>query len=153
MKPTRNLWPYGITLAFVLFGVGTTSLIVLACSQKNELVSSGYYEQEIKFQGQIDRLDRTRRLSAQASVAYDHLRKAITISLPTEKPSRGISGRIQLYRPSAAGLDRELPLELNEQGVQSVDVSALRPGLWKVRVSWTAENQDYFIDQKVVVGS
>jgi hypothetical protein len=27
------------------------------------------------------------------------------------------------------------------------------PGLWKVRVSWTVEHQDYFLDQKVVVGS
>jgi hypothetical protein len=28
----------------------------------------------------------------------------------------------------------------------------MAPGLWKVRVSWTVEKQDYYLDQKVVVG-
>jgi hypothetical protein len=153
MKHPRNFWPLGIILAFVLFGLGTASLIVVACSQKIDLVSANYYEQEIKFQKQIDRVDRTRRLAAQPAVAYDRLRGVITISLPAEQARRLVNGRIQLYRPSTAGLDRELPLALNEQGFQSVDASSLRAGLWKVRISWMSDDQEYFVDQKVVVGS
>jgi hypothetical protein len=50
MKSNRNLWPWAIVLTFVLFISGTVSLVVMACSQKVELVSQNYYEQELQFQ-------------------------------------------------------------------------------------------------------
>jgi hypothetical protein len=50
-------------------------------------------------------------------------------------------------------LDREIKLELDAKGVQAIDASSLLPGLWKVRVSWTADQKDYFTDQKVVIGA
>ena len=150
---TRNLWPLGICLAFALFALGTACLVAMACSQKADLVSSDYYEQELKFQGQIERVKRTDSLGNEASVAYDRLKKAITISMPIDQTHHNLSGRIQLYRPSAAALDQELSLDLNQNGTQVLDASNLRPGLWKVRVSWTTEGKDYFIDKRIVVGS
>jgi hypothetical protein len=149
----RNLWPLGIILTLVTFFAGTVGLVVLACSQRADLVSPDYYEKEIKFQGQIDRAERTHRAASQASVAYEAAGKCITVSLPAEQAGREISGRIELYRPSAAGLDRALKLAPDGKGVQRLDAAGLAPGLWKVRVSWTFERQDYFLDQKVVVGA
>jgi nitrogen fixation protein FixH len=153
MKPSRNLWPLGIILTFALFFAGTVGLIVMAFSQKVDLVSADYYEQELKFQGRIDRVERTRRAATQAAVAYDAARRCITVSLPAEQARHGVTGRIELYRPSAAGLDRAVELAPDAQGVQRLDAAGLAPGLWKVRVSWTVEKQDYFLDQKVVVGA
>ena len=79
MTTTRNLWPLGIIATFVVFIIGTASLIVMACSQRTDLVSADYYEKELKFQGQIDRVERTRRAASQASVAYDPAGHCITI--------------------------------------------------------------------------
>jgi hypothetical protein len=153
MKTTRNLWPLGIIVTFVLFITGTVGLIVMACSQRADLVSADYYEKELNFQGQIDRVERTRRAASQASVAYDVAGNCITISLPGNRAQLEVTGRIELYRPSASGMDRTVKLEPDANGVQRLDATGLAPGLWKVRVSWTVEHQDYFLDQKVVVGS
>jgi nitrogen fixation protein FixH len=153
MKPSRNLWPLGIITTFALFFAGTVGLVVMACSQKVDLVSADYYEQELKFQGRIDRVERTRHAATQAVVAYDAAKKCITVSLPADQARHEVSGRIELYRPSAAGLDREIKLAPDANGVQRLDAAGMAPGLWKVRVSWTVENQDYFLDQKVVVGA
>ena len=153
MKTSRNLWPLCIIVTFVLFFAGTVGLIVMACSQKVDLVSADYYEQELKFQGRIDRLERTRHAATQATVAYDANQQCITISLPADQAGHEVSGHIELYRPSAAGLDREVKLTPDAKGVQRLDATGMVPGLWKVRVSWTVEQQDYFLDQKVVVGS
>ena len=153
MKTSRNLWPLGIIITFVLFFAGTVGLVVMACSQKVDLVSADYYEQELKFQGRIDRVERTRHAASQATVAYDAARQCITVSLPADQARHEVSGRIELYRPSAAGLDRAVKLEPDANGVQRLDAAGMAPGLWKVRVSWTVENQDYFLDQKVVVGA
>ncbi|HSU57242.1 MAG TPA: FixH family protein [Candidatus Dormibacteraeota bacterium] len=151
LKPRQNLWPWAIICAFSLFFCGTISLVVLASSQKVDLVSSDYYEKEIKFQNQIERFHSTARLGAQASVAYDATNKLISINLPAEQVGHALSGRIEFYRPSSASLDRVLTLSPNSNGIQTIDTTGLVPGLWKVRVSWTASEGEFFIDQRVVI--
>src|SRR5581483_8278656 len=128
MKPKRNPWPAGIIAAFALFIAGTAGLVVLASSHRLDLVSADYYEQEIRFQNQIDRVARTRELAADATVNYDEASRTLTISLPHDAASGTIAGRIHLYRPSAAGLDCDLKLELNSDGVQALDASQLQRG-------------------------
>jgi hypothetical protein len=152
MSTSRNLWPLGIITAVALFIAGTVGLIVMACSQKVDLVRADYYEQELKFQGQIDRVARTGLTASQASIAYDASGKYITVSLPADQARREVSGSIELYRPSAAGMDRAVRLEPDANGIQRLDARGLASGLWRVRVSWTAEAQSYYLEQKVVVG-
>jgi nitrogen fixation protein FixH len=152
-QQTRNLWPYGIMAAFAIFISGTIGLIVLACSHRTDLVSADYYQQEIKFQNRLDQLRRTKEFNATGVIAYDAAKQQIKISLPAEQLRQAVSGRIQLYRPSAAALDQQMALAPDSAGVQIVEVKDLRPGLWKVRVAWTVGESDYFIDQKLVVGS
>ncbi|NBP23395.1 MAG: hypothetical protein EBU81_02315 [Proteobacteria bacterium] len=60
-------------------------------------------------------------------------------------------GRVRLYRPSEAALDRELPLAVGADGVQSIDAGSLKPGLWKVRVHWGPEDAGYYAEGSVVV--
>ena len=153
MTTSRNLWPLGIILTLVFFFAGTVGLIVMACSQHVDLVRPDYYEQELKFQNQINQVERTHRTASQAAVAYDVAGKCIVISLPPDQAPRELTGHIELYRPSAAGLDRTIKLAPDSKGEQRLDAAGLAPGLWKVRVSWTAEQQDYYLDQKVVVSS
>ena len=44
-----------------------------------------------------------------------------------------------------------MPLALNAEGMQRLDAKDLRDGLWKVRVKWTVQGQEYFLDQPVIV--
>src|SRR5579862_691390 len=152
MKPSRNLWPLGIILTFVVFISGTIGLVVLAATQHNDLVSANYYEQEIKYQSHIDSADRARELGANASIAYDAALKRILITVPEEQARAGVSGKIELYRPSTAGLDRQFPIEMKYTHVQSIDASALKAGLWRVRAIWTANNREFSLDQKIIIG-
>jgi len=50
-------------------------------------------------------------------------------------------------------LDRSLKLEVDPAGTQAIDAALLAPGLWKVRVTWTTDSREFFIDQKIVVPS
>jgi hypothetical protein len=152
MKPTRNLWPIGIVVACALFVAGTAGLIVLACAQKNDLVRPDYYEQELRYQSQIERVQRTRLAAAAATVAYDSARNCLIIALPPAQAAGPITGTIELYRPSAGALDRSFSLKVDVNGLQSLDAAEFAPGLWKVRVSWTVENEKYYLEQRVVIG-
>jgi len=148
----QSYWPIGIITAFIIFISGTAGLVVLACSQKMDLVSSDYYEQEIKFQNRIDQLARARALGANASVRYEAETGHLQITLPADQARAGVTGSIQLYRPSEARLDRQFKLELDPRGCQRLAAHGLAPGLWKVRVSWSAGTQQFLIEESVVVG-
>ena len=149
MKPPRNFWPFGIITAFAFFIVGTILLIAISISNRTDLLAADYYEQEIRYQGQMDRLSRAQNLPAKATAAYDNARRAITVSLPPDHASA--QGDIHLYRPSAAGLDQRVELKLDTRGSQTLDATNLRPGLWKVKVAWTVAGHDYAIEETVIV--
>ena len=141
----------GVTLTLVLFLTGTIGLVIMACRNPSDLVSTTYYEDEIRYQQQIDRLDSADRLKVNASVAYDPVQQRIVVTLPPGQSRIETAGRVQLYRPSAAGLDQHHELKPDASGVQSFDAKGLQPGLWRVKVFWTANGTEYRYDQKVVV--
>ena len=148
-KP-RNLWPLAITAFFIVAFTCLVGLIVFATRQRVDLVRADYYEEEIRFQQQLDRVKRTQRLNQPAAVAYNSAQHCITISLAPSLLGP-VAGQIHLYRPSDARLDQELPLVLGADGTQRVDASKLRGGLWKVRVQWAVAGQEYYLDQPVVI--
>lgn len=149
---SRNPWPIAIITLFVVFGAFIATFIVFAVGQKQELVAENYYENEVRFQEQLDRVSRTRLIAPQAAVNFDASKNCILVSLPAAQ-TKGASGKIRFYRPSNSKLDHEVPLALNDQGIQTLDAKALTAGLWKIRVEWTANGLEYYFDQSVVVST
>lgn len=146
----RSLWPYAIVGWFVVFGSAMAAWIVVAVRQNLDLVRADYYEHEIRYQQQIDRQARTQPLGSTVQVAYDAAQQHIRIALPATHAAQA-RGRINFYRPSNAKLDREVKLTVNAAGQQTLDAKPLQPGLWKVRVQWTAGSEEFYFDQTVVI--
>jgi hypothetical protein len=151
MPTARNFWPYGITAAFGLFLAGTAALIAIAATHRDSLVSGDYYEREIRHQNHIDGVARARQ--AGATVTFDAAVRRILVSLPAAHAGWNPTGRINLYRPSAAGLDRQFRLEPDANGRQTLDAATLPAGPWEIRVEWSAGGQDYFMDQKIIIAA
>ena len=149
-SPGRNLWPAGIIAAFVLFIAGTVGLVVLSAHNHVELVSPDYYERELRYQEQINRRERTQALPDQARVSYDAAQGSIVVALPAAQ-ARAAQGRIQLYRPSDARLDRDLPLALDSNGIQHLDAKQLHAGPWNIRVQWSVAGEEFFLNRSIVI--
>jgi hypothetical protein len=149
MKTNRNLWPAGIILAFVLFFVGMAGVVVIASTHREHLVNANYYEQELKYQNQIDAAARAQKSGA--AIVCDAMAGQVVIALPATQLARQLSGTVEFYRPSAPELDREFPLTPMADGTQTINVSRLAAGLWSVRVKWNAGGEDYFLEQKITV--
>jgi nitrogen fixation protein FixH len=147
----RNPWPYAIIGWFLIFGSGMAAWVVVALRNDPELVRADYYEQEIAYQKQIDRLNRTAAAGGDVSVAYEAALKQIVVRLPVAQRAGQPAGAIHFYRPSNAKLDFELPLALDADGAQRVPSAKLQGGLWKVRVQWTAGGEEFLHDQSLVL--
>jgi len=149
---SRNLnpWPIGLVLFFIIFTGYIVGFVIFASSQNMDLVRADYYDQEIRFQKQIDRVHRSAPVLADATIDYDLSGDIVTLSLPSIQQDV-ISGTVSFYRPSDAGLDTNVKLGLDTAGRQSVNVRSLRAGLWKVRVQWQSSGQEYFFEKPIVI--
>jgi nitrogen fixation protein FixH len=148
----RSLWPFALVGFFLALGTYLVVFVSLAVRHHDDLVSADYYEKEVRYQKQIDTMTRSSALALQSVVTFDPAQQAIVINLP-DAAVPGASGHVHLYRPSDARLDRDVPLTLNAEGVQRLDAKELRGGLWKVRLNWTANGQEYYLDRSVLVTS
>ena len=152
-KSRESAWPVAIIAFFAVAVSGCVSFVVFCNLHPADLVSQDYYEQELRYQSQIDRIDRARDIAGQVSVAFDRSRCRITLSLPKEHASAQVNGSIQLYRPSKAGMDERLALKLDPNGTQVIDAKHLSPGLWKVKVLWSVAGHEFFVERKVQIAS
>jgi hypothetical protein len=146
----RSPWPIAITAFFIIAIIFIATFIAFAVRQREDLVSVDYYEREVRYQTQLDAMNRSQTLAATTVVSFEPAQQAIVITLPAAN-SQGAKGSIHLYRPSDARLDRQFPLALNADGIQRLDANTLSDGLWKVRVQWKMDGQEFFIEQPVIV--
>ena len=144
----RSFWPMAILTYFILAIIGIAIFITFAVRQNMDLVRKDYYAEEIQFQQHFDQLSRTRELNWKPEVAYDRERDVVVISLTK---ALSISGKIQFYRPSDAALDHHVKLSLNQDGAQEIDARNFPNGLWKVRISWTADDEEFFTQEIIVI--
>ena len=155
LVPTRsnstrwNPWPVCIIAFFTLAILGGVGFVIFCSLHPSELVAEDYYEQEIRYQSQLDQMERVRASGSLASIQYNPDLKSITISIPENQGQAQPTGKVELYRPSSANLDQSVKLEVDGKGNQQIDVGKLQPGLWKVKVSWSVGGKDYYLDRKV----
>jgi hypothetical protein len=147
MKPKFNPWPYGIILFFIILICSLASVVVIASTHRESMVSENYYEQELKYQDQID--GAARAVQCGANIHLDAAAGKLVITVPAQQLKQKFSGTIVFYRPSSPDLDREVPFAPQADGTQAVDVSKFRTGLWHVKVAWTAEHKEYLLEQKI----
>jgi len=146
-----NPWPYSILGFFALLIVAVVVWVGFCIRHGTDLVAADYYEQEIEYQDQLDRIERVRELSGKARVSYESADGFIRIQVPPEHAVLRPPGMIHLYRPSQASLDQTVPLEVTQGGEQRIDASPLSTGVWDVRVQWTVAGKEFFLNQKVYI--
>lgn len=149
--PRINLWPLGVIAAFVVFIFGTITLVMVAVTQRNDLVAGDYYEQELRYQSRIEHLQRTQPWATQVTAGFDPTTREILVALPPAQVAKGAQGKIEFYRPSAAIGDRTVPLAADATGHQRVPRDAMAMGLWKVRLSWKVGGEDFYAERDLLL--
>lgn len=140
-------WPVGIIIAYSGFVLFLLAAWIIFKSQPVDLVAENYYEKQIKYQEQIDRIQRTKNLSEAVKVKYNAESQQIAIRFPKIFPSAQVEGKITLYRPSDAKMDFSLPIALNDLGIQIIPANTFTPGLWRIKLSWAVNEVEYYYEE------
>jgi len=142
-------WGWKIVALYSSFVVMTLSMVFFFMGQKVDLVADDYYKQEIEYQGQIDKITNARLLKEPVGYAYSNQTRTVTLRFPNVHVQQGLEGKIYFYRPANANEDKEFELRINDSGEQSISISSLSRGLWKIKISWNSGGKDFY-DEKVV---
>ena len=151
-KQTTNKnksWPIGLVIVFIIFFMYLIGLIIFAQLNRTDLVTEEYYEQEMAYQDQIERIVRSRDLSQAIELNHDVENMNIVLQFPPEISPKSVSGSILFFRPSDAKQDRINSIHLLADGSQIVSTKTLSSGLWRVKIFWQADGIEYY-DEKLI---
>ena len=141
-------WGMRVTILYCSFVIMILSLVFMAMTQDFHLVAEDYYEREIKYQDQINKLNNSAALPDKLAIQYDSKSANISFSFPEDLRPKG---KIMFYRPSDAALDFELNIRPNKQNNQSISTAQLLKGLWKIKVDWEANGTSYFDEKTIII--
>lgn len=142
-------WGTGIIITFIVFMTITLSTVIYMMNQDVNLVADDYYDQEIKYQQQIDRIERTNKLEKENIISYNGT--MVIIELPSNLKQENVKGEIHFYRPSDSADDLKIPLTVDSLGAQIIPVTALAKGLWTVKINWTYSGMEYFNEKRIIL--
>ncbi len=142
-------WRLFVILPIVVFALGMIVMVTISMTRKVDLVADNYYEQELKYQKQIDAKANSFEMSK--SITTEAFEDGVLINSNSPELFSGKSGDITFYRPSDADKDFTIPFLLDGQGNQKVSHPKLTRGIWKIRINLQGNGQLFEIDKNVFI--
>jgi len=142
-------WGHKLILVFLIFG-GMMSYMVYRCiNTRYDLVSKEYYKDELSYQQVIEGTNRANRLSNKVTISQTE--NDVIIRLPNEMKNTLVKGTAWFYYAPDARRDRQIVLNTNVDGEQSISRSAFIPGHYTVKISWESSGQQYYSEQSILI--
>jgi hypothetical protein len=137
-------WGYKIAIGFSIFCLSIIGVTIYFMMQKVDVVTDNYYEKELKYQEQIDKVTRTRLLKNPMEIS--NTGKELIIKFPNVPDKTQNKDFISLYRPSDNTKDVKIPVVTDTSRIQVVSVEKLVKGYWKIQVNWTSGGSEYYYE-------
>ncbi|MCH7400672.1 FixH family protein [Belliella kenyensis] len=139
-------WGKGIVIVIAVFVMFMAGLVTICVKQDDiHLVTQNYYEEEIKYQDQIDKIVNANSLDYEV-LTYNTQVKKVIMNLPL-----GSKGTLHLFRPSDARLDKKIDFQMLNKDENTIDVSSLKSGYWKVKLTWEENGVAYYEEKKITI--
>ena len=148
-KKSRINWGTGILITIIIFMSITVLTGVFLMNQDVQLVTDNYYEKDLKYQNQIDKLNRTAALEEKVEIKFDGLN--VELIFPSSFEADKISGEVYFYRPSDRKKDFKIPLTLDKEAKQIIPVTRIEKGFWRIKLNWSSDGIEYYNERAITV--
>lgn len=143
-------WGTGVVLAFIGFIAFIMYFVINMNTNKkydHDLVTEDYYQEELKYQDDIDKLNNVKLLNE--NISYHRTIEGLVIQFPVDLEPEKIKGKMFLYRPSNKQLDFETPLSLSDHNLLIPD-KRLLDGRWNITIDWNYKGTSYLFKEKII---
>lgn len=145
-KKNGRSWVIGVIVIYSAFALATLGIVGFTMTQKVDLVSDKYYQQEVAFQSRIDAANRAQALAEPVRwrVVEQTSGKVLELTYPQDMIQRGMQGIITLFRPSVMGVDKTFSVNVDTNGKQYIPLNGLLKGFWTISIEWQAGGVSYY---------
>lgn len=144
-------WGIKIIISFVCFLGLLITLVYVSVSTDFYLVADNYYEQELAYEDQIQRIKNVNNLSEKPDFKVIRNEGVAKLRFPISVAQAMEEGKISFFRSANAGLDKEFDLIFDDNGVQVFDLRKLASGAWKVKIKWKSKGREYYQELNIVI--
>lgn len=141
-------WGYKILVVYIVFISGIVFMVIKSSSQKADLVTTDYYEKELKYQDKIDDMNRVQALSD--SVQFSVKDNELIIAFPKDFAGKLVTGEAFLYCPSDEDKDFKKNFSVQDE-VLKIALPAATKGLHELHLSWKQGNLSYYFEKKIII--
>jgi hypothetical protein len=114
-----------------------------------DLVSNEYYKDELLYQQVIDGASRANQLSSRATITQQNV--ALTLQLPAEMQQKTVTGSLWFYSADDSRKDKKIPLQLNDNAVQTINSKQFIPGNYTAKIRWESNGTSYYSEVPVTI--
>ena len=149
-KPKVEPWLIGTVAFIVLFLVGMIALVIFLFNQDVNMVTDRYYEKDLRYEDQMDRISRGQKLESPPELGYVSP-GLIRLSFEPGALSANHSGELQIYRPADHNDDLFVALDLQGDTLQEIVFRDQPSGLWRWKLTWTNDQTEYYLENSFFV--
>jgi len=139
-------WGKGIAISLVVFMSFILFLAINLMTKSVDLEYEDYYSREVSYQDQIQA--ESNGNSFKQAIRIVQTEGDIQLLLPEDFPAAE-KGEVHFYKPDDAKSD--LRMSFSSEPLQIFPVSKFKPGRYELRLTWTSEGKDYFVNKSFFV--
>lgn len=140
-------WGKAISITFIVFAGFIGTMVYWMSREKIDLVREDYYEDELTYQRQIQRVVNASRLDSSAFVQYQPEKQQIRLNLPNGL----VSGTLLLYCPANREQDVRRLLTKATPKVSTVPMQGRPSGLWRAQLNWSDGQREFYIERELIL--
>lgn len=140
-------WGKWIVVSFILFAAFIGVLVFICVRQDISLVSKDYYQEELVYQQQIERLNNTNRLEEKPMMTV----AGRVLEIQFNQFNNVERGEVKLFRPSDMRFDKQFIIKTTAEKAQRFDVGSLPKGMYRAKMKWTMKGKEYFIENIITL--
>lgn len=139
-------WGTGIALFYGSFMVVLVFAVIKSTTYDNSLVSEHYYADDLAYQQHYNKLKNNQTLLHDLEIIKSE--QIIIFQFPSEVSKA--EGEIQFFCPFDKSQDFTVAISPDTQQLQTVDISKLKTGRWKIKVDWQANGKDFYKEEAII---
>lgn len=147
---SKNMnWGKKIAIFIIIFILANIAFVLFSYFNKLELVTDNYYQKELLFQQEIDKANISKEISD--SILVMNIKNGIRLSFPMSVVLKSSEGTISFYKPDNSSKDFRLKLDMDSSYAQTIPLSLLSKGLWRIKIEFIVGENNYLINKSIIL--
>ena len=141
-------WGKWIIVSFVLFAGFIGTLVTVCIRQDVNLVSKDYYNEELQYETQLQRIKNVSHLQSKPVIKV--LEKGF-IQIAFDRFGEIEKGELKLFRPSDPTNDRSYMLTTTSSLTQEFPTNNLNRGMYRAKMQWKMNGKEFYFEEVIFI--